>query len=463
MVVAVVVAACTASQPQGPDPTTTEGSAASAAVVTVRVQPARVALQPGQTLTFTATAYDEAGDTLAASLVWGASGGSVNSDGVYTAPDGAGTFEVVARAGSGATDSARVEVSSPPVASAPVVQNRFERLARGVNLTYWFSMGVWRPDYMSEADLVQLRQLGFTFVRLPILPGVIFDETEPGRLGPRIGELDRAVQLILDAGLAVVVDLHPEDDQFRTRLQSDDGFVAAVAAFWKSLASNLSSYDPDSVFLEVLNEPQFSDANRWNQVARTLVAAVRQGAPAHTIVLSGPGCCQAEGLAGLTPLSDANVIYTVHYYMPAAFTHQGADWIAGSAYGGLHDLPYPSSPEACADVLPTIPDASLSLAQNYCEARWDSAKVQGDIDRIANWSRSHGDVPVLVGEFGVYRAVVPARDRGHYLEDTRRALERDGLGWAMWDYAGGFGMMNVDSAGRSLDSLTASGLGLKGY
>jgi len=332
-----------------------------------------------------------------------------------------------------------------------------------VNLTYWFSMGVWRPEYMSEADLVQLRQLGFTFVRLPILPGVIFDETDPGQLGPRIGELDRAVRLILDAGLAVVVDFHPEDDQFRTRLQSDDGFVAAVATFWKSLASHLSSYDPDSVFFEVLNEPQFSDANRWNRVARTLVAAVRQGAPAHTIVLSGPGCCQAEGLAGLTPLSDANVIYTVHYYMPAAFTHQGADWIGGSTYSGLHDLPYPSSPEACANVLPTIPDASLSLAQKYCEARWDSAKVQGDIDRIASWSKSHGDVPVLVGEFGVYRAVAPARDRAHYLEDTRRALERDGLGWAMWDYAGGFGLMNVDSAGRSVDSLTAAALGLKGY
>ena len=375
---------------------------------------------------------------------WGASGGSVNSDGVYTAPDGAGTFEVVARAGSGATDSARVEVSSPPVASAPVVQSRFERLARGVNLTYWFSMGVWRPDYMSEADLVQLRQLGFTFVRLPILPGVIFDETEPGRPGCRIGELDRAVQLILDAGLAVVVDLHPEDDQFRTRLQSDNGFVAAVAAFWKSLASNLSSYDPDSAFLEVLNEPQFSDANRWNQVARTLVAAVRQGAPAHTIVLSGPGCCQAEGLAGTrAPVRrqchlHGSLLHARRLHPPGS----GLDrWI------GLRRPPRPPVSLQSGGVRRTrfrrsrtrpYPSRTTTVRRAGTPPR-----SRGDIHRIANWSRSHGDVP---GARGPIRRL-PGRRPGPGSwplpsQDTRRALERDGWGWARDTW----GTMRVASA-----------------
>ncbi len=449
-------------QPQGPDPTT-DGPAGSASVATVRIDPPTATLVPGQSLTFRATVLDASGDSLPEQVSWSATGGTVTSNGVYTAANAVGSYLVVASAESGASDSARVRVSDPPLDAGPVAEQRYARLARGINLTYWFSMGVWRPDYIDGSDLTRLRDLGFTFVRLPVLPGVIFDEANPGQLGTRIGELDHAVQLILDAGLAVVVDLHPEDDQFRTRLESDDSFVETVATFWKSLASNLASYDPNFVFLEVLNEPQFSDANRWNEVARKLLAAIRSGAPDHTVILSGPGCCQAEGLAGLTPLSDPNVIYTVHYYMPAAFTHQGTDWIAGSAYSGLHDLPYPSSPTACAGVLPTIPDASLSLAESYCQARWDSTKVQSDIDHIADWSTAHEGVPILVGEFGVYRAVAPAADRARYLHDTRMALQRDGLGWAMWDYAGGFGLMNVTSAGRSVDSLTAAALGLNGY
>ena len=51
----------------------------------------------------------------------------------------------------------------------------------------------------------------------------------------------------------------------------------------------------------------------------------------------------------------------------------------------------------------------------------------------------HG-VFLTCNEFGVYRRA-PAADRARCLEDVRRALEKHDIGWAMWDYAGAFGVV----------------------
>src|SRR5258708_26555806 len=139
------------------------------------------------------------------------------------------------------------------------------------------------------------------------------------------GYLDAAIKMILDAGLAVEIDMHPDSD-FKARLAKEDEFVARFADFWSSLAKHYASWDTDRVFFEVLNEPEMHDAYRWYGVEAKLATVIREGAPQHTVIVTGAHWSNNDDLVFLEALRDPNVIYAFHFYEPHVFTHQGATW-----------------------------------------------------------------------------------------------------------------------------------------
>ena len=59
------------------------------------------------------------------------------------------------------------------------------------------------------------------------------------------GYLDAAVKMILDAGLAVEIDMHPDSD-FKARLAKEDDFVERFADFWSTVAQHYASLGPGS-------------------------------------------------------------------------------------------------------------------------------------------------------------------------------------------------------------------------
>ena len=132
----------------------------------------------------------------------------------------------------------------------------------------------------------------------------MFNAREPNKIPAEyLGHLDAAVKMILDHGLAVVIDLHPESD-FKARLAKDDEFVEQFADFWRALAAHYSTEDADRVFLEILNEPEFTDRYRWLGVQAKLAAAIREGAPAHTIIAAGARWSDDDELVFQEPLHD---------------------------------------------------------------------------------------------------------------------------------------------------------------
>src|SRR5271156_3871348 len=101
-----------------------------------------------------------------------------------------------------------------------------------------------------------------------------------------LGYLDAAVKMILDQGLAVIIDAHPEED-FKEKLGNNSGTVEELTDFWRALAAHYSSRNADMVFFEVLNEPEIRDAYRWYGIQARLAVAIREGAPQHTIIVAG--------------------------------------------------------------------------------------------------------------------------------------------------------------------------------
>ncbi|HEX8474509.1 MAG TPA: glycoside hydrolase family 5 protein [Pyrinomonadaceae bacterium] len=353
----------------------------------------------------------------------------------------------------------------PPSTGVPA--SRLARLRRGINLSHWFAQSP-RRDYSethlkthtTERDIALIKSLGFDHVRFTIEPAPLMDESAATRLKPAyLVQLDAALDMLLASGLAVVVDIHPSDE-FKIRLRTDDRAVAAFNDFWRALARHLSTRDAERLFLEILNEPMVEDAYRWIGIQARVAAAIREAAPRHTIIATGARWSSIDQLLLLEPLADRNVIYNFHFYEPHNFTHQGATWGA-DFWPHLKGLPYPSSPELVSGLVPTVENQAAQAAlKHYGDERWDAVRVDKEIALAVAWARKH-NVPLVCNEFGVYRTFAPETARLRWIEDVRTALERHGIGWAMWDYAGGFSVVIKKDGSTTPDARTVAALGLR--
>ncbi|MGA8502872.1 MAG: cellulase family glycosylhydrolase [Candidatus Sulfotelmatobacter sp.] len=357
--------------------------------------------------------------------------------------------------------------SIQPLSLSTVPASRLAHLQRGINVSGWFAQvydnrGYTREHFQSWTtveDIALIRSMGFDHVRLSVNPQPMMVSHQPDAIPAEyLGYLDAAVKMILDGGLAVVIDLHP-DSEFKARLAKDDSFVQEFSDFWRVLARHYSTWDAERVFFEILNEPEMPDRYRWYGVQAKLAAAIREGAPQHTMIAAGARWSDDDDLVFIEPLRDPNVIYNFHFYEPHIFTHQGATWSSYSWHWvkGLH---YPSSPESAAKVAERVPDAVDRLAViRYGTDHWDAARIDAEITQVAEWGRQRG-VPVVCNEFGVYRDYADPQDREAWIHDVRTALERHDMGWAMWDYSGSFGLVTKKDGRNVPDDGTLRALGL---
>ena len=342
---------------------------------------------------------------------------------------------------------------------------RFGRLRRGINLSHWFSQAA---DYTrthlethtTAQDIALIKSMGFDHVRMPIEPAPLMRDTpDPSILNATyLQYVDNALDMILATGLAVVVDIHPSDE-FKIRMLREDRNVEVFAKFWRAFATHLAKRSPESLFLEVINEPMVEDGYRWYGIQQKLIASIRAGAPQHTIIAAGHRWSGLYEMLFLEPYADPNVIYNFHFYEPFAFTHQGATW-AGPNLPFYKNVPYPSSPDAVKALLDTIQDepARYNLLR-YGEENWNAGRIDRELGFAAAWAARHR-VYITCNEFGAFRRFSKPADRVVWLHDMRTALEKHNIGWTMWDYAGGFAVVNKTNgqAQREPELLKALGL-----
>ena len=353
-------------------------------------------------------------------------------------------------------------------AGTKVAFERAQHLKRGINVSHWFSQSA--GDYSAQHtdtettldDIAIIAKLGFDNVRLSIdaTPLEQYPRGADGLNDEFVTRLDRALDTILADGMAVQVDLHPEEP-YKQGVRSSNASVDRLVELWRKLAAHYANRDPERVFFEIMNEPEESDPYRWAGIQASVAAAIREVAPHHTLIATGPNYSDIVDLLTQHPLPDGNVIYNFHFYDPHEFTHQGASW--GAPFWIYeHGIPYPPTESSMAELVKQIPDpADRFRLENYWLDHWDGHRIRLLIDEAADWGRAN-HAPVICNEFGVYREAAPPASRLAWLHDVRSALEADGIGWAMWDYHEGFGVAVKDKDGKSVvDPDTVEALGLK--
>jgi endoglucanase len=397
------------------------------------------------------------GVVLCAVMVWIGQGGAAAAQ--RGAPE-----KAVAPAGT----AQRAADAKATTAGGDVLQRRVAHLRRGINVSDWFAQlgdpSGYTKEHFDNAitahDLDLIQGMGFDHVRLSVDPRPMFHARQADQITPQdLAYLDAAVKMILDRGLAVDISIFA-DAEFKAKLASDDEFVEQFADFWRALAGHYSNLDAEHVFFEILNEPEGRDRYRWYGVEAKLAAAIREGAPQHTIIATGAHWSDDDDLVFLEPLRDPNVIYAFHFYESHIFTHQGATW-SSNYWHNLKGVPYPSTPENVQAAAAEVPDAVHRLAVvRYGLDRWNAGRIDAEIGQVTAWAE-HWGVPVICNEFGVYRKNAEPKDRVAWLTDVRTSLEKYGIGWAMWEYHGGFGVVTRENGQPLPDDATLRALGLQ--
>ncbi|HWC17940.1 MAG TPA: cellulase family glycosylhydrolase [Terriglobales bacterium] len=356
--------------------------------------------------------------------------------------------------------SSFLQSQDPPTSPA---WKRAQHLRHGINASEWFAQSsdysVQRlSSYTTHDDIALMHKVGFDHVRLSIDPA-IFECRGSWQDCDRIKALDAVVAKSLAEDLAIIIDLHPTTE-FKRRLATENFTAEKFRLLWGSIAKHFASSDPEMVVFEILNEPEDRDPYQWSGIEIRVLDEIRRRAPRHSVIVSGMRYSDIGDLIQLPQLNDDNLIYNFHYYEPHLFTHQGASW-GVPFWINLRDVPYPLSPDSVTK--PIAQQEDLTAKWELLEAgygHWDRDRIAGEMRFAAEWAKAH-HVPLTCNEFGVYRTYSNAEARMRWIENVRSALEANNIGWTMWDYRGGFGVVTKQNGSTTPDDGILHALGLK--
>lgn len=297
--------------------------------------------------------------------------------------------------------------STPEPAALPIPP---VTLHRGVNMGNMLEApneGEWGL-YVQEEYFDLIKDAGFDFVRLPVKWNGHADESAPYTIEPEFFfRIDQVVDWALKRNLTIIIDFHNYDEMMSNPWGNRDRFLG----IWKQIAEHYKDY-PSNVLFELLNEPNTAiDASMWNEYVVGALKIVRDSNPTRDVIIGPVNWNSYNWISTMDLPNDPHMIVTFHYYEPFHFTHQGAEWVGDES-------------------------------QQWLGTEWGSdaekAEITGHFDAVADWAIRHGNVRILLGEFGAY-SKAPQDSRVRWTAFVRGQAEAHEFAWAYWEFGSGFG------------------------
>ncbi len=288
------------------------------------------------------------------------------------------------------------------------------RLGRGINLGNYLepprnaSWGI--PIH--EDHIGVIKQAGFDSIRIPVKwSDYALDEAPYTIEASMFRRVDGLLARAQQEGLNVVLNIHHYDG-----LDADpDKHTPRFVALWEQIAARYQDRG-EWLYFELDNEPHDKLSERWNDVFRLGLAAVRKTNPERPVIIGPPHWNGIWALPQLDLPDDPNIIVTVHMYNPFEFTHQGASW-AGPKVQAIRDRTWGSDD--------------------------DREQVAKELEQAAAWGKQHKR-PIYVGEFGAFSAG-PMESRIAWTTAIARGCEERGMSWSYWEFAAGFGAYDLET------------------
>ena len=298
---------------------------------------------------------------------------------------------------------------------------------RGFNLLGVFVMN--SPGYFEEEDFRLISDLGFDFVRLPLNYTFWIDYDDPFEINEsKLEVVDQAVRWGEQYGIHVNVALHraPGFSVARDRVEPfdlwrDKEALEAFSLHWATLAERYKGIDNRKVSFNLVNEPAGVGPGEHEAVMRAAIAAIRARDPVRTVILDGLQYGNVP-MADLGDLAKDNVAQSCRAYIPAGITHYRALWV--------------------------------DHKRNFPEAQWPGGWAPNGLWDRERLERHYGawaamaenfNMGVHCGEGGCF-SNTPHDVTLCWMEDVLDILKGYNIGYALWNFRGGFGILD---SGRS--------------
>ena len=295
-----------------------------------------------------------------------------------------------------------------------------------------------------ENDFAGMSELGFDFARLPMDYRCWTDPNDWTKLREEVlKEIDEAVSLGEKHRIHVCMNFHRApgftvaEPPERKELWSDDEALKVCALHWARFAERYAGIPNERLSFNLFNEPTLVSGPVHRRVVAHVLEEIRKHDTTRLVICDGRfwGRMPPEELLGL------GVAAATRGYDPMPLTHYKAEWVKDA---DKYDVPtYP------------LKEGDKLWNENYLREHlitpWKALEAKG--------------MGVMVGEFGAYNKT-PHPVVLSWMRDCLDLWKEAGWGWAMWNYRGGFGIVNSDRPdvvyrdfhGYKLDSAMFSAL-----
>ena len=325
----------------------------------------------------------------------------------------------------------------------------------GINLGGWISQ---YPAYdhqhfktfITANDIKRIADWGMDHVRLPVDYPLLEDDDRPGIYKESgFDYIETCLAWCQKEGVRVILDLHKApgfafDALDKSSLFVNPGMQARFLGLWETITRRFFGRLDDALALELLNEIVLPDSGPWNTLAKQALGRMRAVDPQRLIILGGNHYNAPDELQNLELISDPNILYTFHFYLPLSVTHQKAPWIPPLVeYDQGLEYPGQQAPGLSA-IVEKYPHDTHGLDKEI-GIQFNKSYLHSVLQPALDFSQRTGQT-VYCGEFGVYERA-SMFTRLNWTRDFISLLDEFDIGRAYWTYkALDFGL--VDGDGR---------------
>ena len=287
-------------------------------------------------------------------------------------------------------------------------------------------------EFITESDIKNIKEMGLDHIRLGFDQIVL--EEAPCVYRTRIFQLlSDFVSWCEKYDLGIVLNLHKAignycDIEEDVSLFDSEELISRFINLWLELEKVFHN-KPDIMF-ELLNEVRDIDPEKWNNLAKRTVDAIRKVNKDRKIILGSTCWGNTFKLKDLIVLDDENVIYTFHMYDPSEFTHQRGVLQWTKLYYN-RKMTYPSDDiEKYREYYRLL--FNREDAYSHIE-KMDIEYLRELMTPVFEWVDEHPDKILWCGEFGTIRHA-DINSRENYMNDVIKLCKEKDIPYCVWNY-----------------------------
>ncbi|WP_231426302.1 glycoside hydrolase family 5 protein [Pedobacter sp. Leaf250] len=314
---------------------------------------------------------------------------------------------------------------------------RANNIKLGINVSWleqtWNASGLYKRK-LKQPDFELLSSIGVNTIRLPVAFERFYLSGSVEEKKALLSNIDDIIKQCKRYNFKLILVNHYGTLKNES-LPSD---VKRLNNLWNSLEERYKDVQSTMLYFELFNEPALEDS-KWFPIAANLAKLIHQSSPKRTLIIGASNYNSIYELSRLSPIADKNIIYTFHFYEPFIFTHQGAEWIGKQVSTLGIPFPYQSAkmPQINNQMKGTDGEKNY---KNYMNEGKKGA-LHDKLMIVKNWSVKN-QVPIICGEFGVYRKHASDVSVCNYLTAVKHELKSLFIPGIIWDYDDNFSIFN---------------------